>query len=191
MHEQLTKSSLNVWRTFLYQSHFIISQKMYVISLVLWTIVSHPLVILFPCVPCQDVCWTWGLCPELLQLTCCMSGRSPAANRVHRTSTNANWTSTRQTVFEFQTKRMPAYSYRTSSQHLFPVESIPSFVHVQNFLPDWPDLAWQGAHSLYEKQTRNACGRRLTDWKSCSPLDTVNAIRKVWQTLEKYYSEIK
>ena len=105
---------------------FIIPQKMYVISLVPWTtrylsVSMHSVSVI--------ACWTCGQCPEHLQLTCCMSGNSLAGNKVHRTSTDANWKSTRQRTHKFRTKRMPAHSYHTSSGRLFPVESVPSFVH--------------------------------------------------------------
>ena len=81
---------------------------------------------------------TWNQCPEHLWLTRCMSGSSLVTNQVLQTSTDANWTRTRQGMHEFQTKRMPDHSYCTSSGRLYPVESVPSFVH---FPPDWTDLA--------------------------------------------------
>ena len=110
-------------------------------------------------------------------VTRCMSGSSLAVNRVTQTSMGANWTSTGQGTHEFQTKRMLAHSYCTSSGRLFPAESAPSFVHAQNFPMDWTDLAWQGTHLPNVKRTRNACGQRRTDWKFCSPSDVcVNAI---------------
>ena len=106
------------------------------------------------------VCWTCSQCPELFQLTRFMSGSSLATNQVHWTSTDANWTSTRQGTHKFWTKRMPAHNYLTSRGRLFPVESVPSFVHAQNFPPDWTDLTWQGAHSPKEKRTMSA----FTEW---------------------------
>ena len=52
--------------------------------------------------------WTCSQCPEHLRLTRCMPGSSPAANQVHRTSMDVNWTSTRQGMQEFQTKKQNA-----------------------------------------------------------------------------------
>ena len=104
---------------------FISPQKMNVISLVPWTYVSHPL----PSVSMRSlsviVRWTCGQCPEHLRFSRCMSGSSLAANQVHRTETDAKWTSTRQGTHEFLTQSIPPHSYRTSSGCLFPVESIP------------------------------------------------------------------
>ena len=48
--------------------------------------------------------WTYGQCPEHLRLTRCMSGSGVAAVRVHRTSMDANWTSTRQGTHEIRIK---------------------------------------------------------------------------------------
>ena len=61
--------------------------------------------------------WTCGQCLEH-RLTCCTSGRRPAMNQVHWSSTDTNWTSIRQGPHKFWTKRMPAHSYRTSSGRL-------------------------------------------------------------------------
>ena len=125
--------------------------------------------------------WTQGQCPEHLWLTCCMSGSSLAVNQVQRTSTDANWTSTRQGMHKFQTKRMPGHSYCTSSGHLFQVESVQSFVfhRTERTSPDEERFRWmrngQETHADGDKRIKNFVLRRTS----------INAIRYgvMWQTL--------
>ena len=71
--------------------------------------------------------WTYGQCPEHLRLTRCMSGSGPAVNQVHRTSTDANWASTRKGTPQFRTKRKPAHGYCTSSGRLFPANVLKCY----------------------------------------------------------------
>ena len=120
---------------------------------------------------------TCGQCPERLWLTRCMSGSSLAANQVHQTSMDGNWTNTKQGTHEFRIKRMPAHSYRTSSGRLLPRRSLFQILCMQNFPLDWTDLAWQGAHLPNEKRTRNPCGqdKRIENIVLCQT--SVNAIR--------------
>ena len=125
--------------------------------------------------------WTQGQCPEHLWLTCCMSGSSLVTNQVQRTSTDANWTRTRQGTHEFQTKRMPGHSYCTSSGRLFQVESVQSFVFHQTewTSPDKERFRWmrngQETHADGDKWIKNFVLRRTS----------INAIRYglTWQTL--------
>ena len=94
--------------------------------------------------------WKCKHCPEHIWLIYCMLCRSssesgpPGIRRVTLTSTG-------QGTHKFLTKRMPAHSFCTSKGHLCLVESVPSFVHTQNF--HWIDGPHLIRSTLAERST--------------------------------------